>query len=65
MASFNVTKQRNKILNQIANAKRNNPAGGAAPAAGEDCRTSADNCSVEDCWHWMQCGDSACDKCDK
>lgn len=64
MASSNVIKQRNKILGQIANAKRNNPAGGAAPP-GEDLRTSADNCSIEDCWHWVQCGDSACDKCNK
>ena len=31
--------------------------------ANEDSRTSADNCPVDDCWHWMQCGDSACLEC--
>jgi hypothetical protein len=31
MPSFEVIKQRNKILSQIEEAKRNNPFGGAAP----------------------------------
>jgi len=31
----------------------------------EDLRTSADDCDVEDCWHWVQCGDRACKDCDK
>jgi hypothetical protein len=31
---------------------------------GEDPRASADGCKRETCWHWMQCGDSACDRCD-
>jgi hypothetical protein len=33
----------------------------AAPK--EDRRTCANNCSVGDCWHWVQCGDNACMEC--
>ena len=37
--------------------------GGQRRYDAEDTRTSADNCPIEECWHWLQCGDPACDTC--